>query len=265
MKISVCVDALFNGKDFVESLGAIKKAGIDAIEFWSWWDKDLDKVKKAKEELGIEIIAFCTKMVSLVDASKRTEYLVGLRESIKVAKALDCKTLISQVGNELYNSTEIEQHENLVEGLRACAPILEEEGITLVIEPLNILVDHMGYYLSRSKEAFKIIDEVGRPNVKVLYDIYHQQITEGHLISTITSNIDKIGHFHAAGNPGRGELTTGEINYIEIFRAIDAGGYKGFAGLEYFPKQNAVDGLKSLLHIINAEVGLKGVDARCTD
>lgn len=251
MKISVCVDALFNGKDFIESMGAIKNAGINAIEFWSWWDKDLGKIKKAREELGMEIITFCTKMVSLVDASKRTEYLEGLRESIKVAEELGSKTLISQVGNELDNLTRVDQHKNLVEGLKACAPILEEEGITLVIEPLNILVDHKGYYMSLSKEAFEIIDEVGSPNVKVLYDIYHQQITEGHLISTITSNIDKIGHFHTAGNPGRGELTTGEINYKEIFRAIDASGYKGFAGLEYFPKQNAVDGLKSILQLIN--------------
>lgn len=250
MKLSVCVDALFNGKDFVESLYAIKKVGVDAIEFWSWWDKDLDKIKKAKEELGIEITAFCTKMVSLVDASKRTEYLEGLRESIKVAKKMGCKTLITQVGNEMQEISREEQHKNLVEGLKACAPILEKEGIKLVIEPLNTTVDHMGYYLSSSKEAFAIIDEVGSPNVKVLYDIYHQQIMEGHLISTTTANIDKIGHLHAAGNPGRHELTTGEINYKEVFKAIDSSGYKGFAGLEYFPKLDVVDGLKNLLLLI---------------
>jgi hydroxypyruvate isomerase len=82
--------------------------------------------------------------------------------------------------------------------------------------------------------------------VKVLYDIYHQQITEGHLIHNITTHIDKIGHFHAAGNPGRHELTKGEINYPAVFAAIEAAGFDGYVGLEYFPKQDPAFGLREV-------------------
>ena len=124
--------------------------------------------------------------------------------------------------------------------------MLEASGIMLVIEPLNELIDHQGYYLVRSEEAFQIIDEVGSANVKVVFDIYHQQISEGQLIANITSNIDKIGHFHAAGNPGRHELTRGELHYPSIFDAIGATGYRGFVGLEYWPVDDASIGLREV-------------------
>lgn len=247
MKYSVCIDAVFNGKDFIESMKIVKNIGIDAFELWCWWDKDMDKILKTKEDLGMNITAFCTKFISLVDPSKRNEYLECLNESIMMAQKMQCKTLISQIGDELDGVSRETQHRNIVKGLRECVPILEESGITLAFEPLNTLVDHKGYYLYSSDEAFGIFDEVGSKKVKVLYDIYHQQIMEGNLITRITKNIEKIGHFHAAGNPGRHELHSGEINYKQIFNAIDEAGYNGYIGLEYFPLDNAEEGLKRLL------------------
>lgn len=246
MRFSVCIEALFHGWNLTDSLKAIKEAGMDAFEFWSWWDKDINAICEAKDELGLEISAFCTKFISLVDPGKRKEYIVALDETIKAAKLLGCKTIISQVGDERPGVDRVEQRRSLIQGLKECAPRLENEGITLVFEPLNTIVDHKGYYLYSSEEAFGIEAEVGSKNVKVLYDIYHQQIMEGHLISRIVSNIDKIGHFHTASNPGRHELTIGEINYTEIFKAIENTGYKGFIGLEYFPLGDAVEGLKDI-------------------
>ena len=249
MNISVCIDAIFNGKDFIESLKVVNKLGIDTFEFWGWWNKDISRIKTVKEELGMNVATFCTRMVSLVDPSKRSEYLDGLRESITVAKELNCKSLITQVGNEIVGVSREEQYKSLVDGLKECVPILEQSGITLLVEPLNVQVDHMGYYLYSSREAFKIVEEVESPNIKVLFDIYHQQITEGNLISSISSNINKIGHFHAAGNPGRHELGVGEINYPEIIKAIDNMGYEGYLGLEYFPTKDVVEGLKEIAHL----------------
>ena len=166
-----------------------------------------------------------------------------------MAKELGCKFLISQVGDELEGVSREDQHNSIVDGLKVCAPMLEEEGITLVIEPLNTHVNHKGYYLYSSHEAFEIVDKVGSGNVKVLYDIYHQQIMEGNLISTIRNNIDKIGYFHAAGNPGRNELYYGEINYMEVLKAIRETGYNGYIGLEYFPKDDVKKGLEMLKNL----------------
>jgi hydroxypyruvate isomerase len=246
MKLSVCIDAVFYRRDFMESMKDVKEVGINAFEFWSWWDKDLEKIQQTKNELDLEISAFCTRMISLVDISKRDQYLKGLEESIEVAKRLNCKNLITQVGNELPNISREKQHQTLVEGLKECVPLLERSNITLLMEPLNTLIDHKGYYLFSSDEAFQIIEEVNSPCIKVLYDIYHQQIMEGHLIYRITHNIEKIGHFHAAGNPGRHELTTGEIHYKNIIKAIEEAGYKGYFGLEYFPIEEPIKGLKEV-------------------
>ena len=131
----------------------------------------------------------------------------------------------------------------MVEGLKACVPYLEESGITLVVEPLNTRVDHAGYYLSSSDEAAEIMKEVGSPYVKMLFDIYHQQIMEGDLIRRIKEYIPYIGHFHAAGNPGRHELYQSEVDYGKVFAAIQETGYEGCVGLEYFPLDDPEKGL----------------------
>ncbi|MFT5196014.1 MAG: hydroxypyruvate isomerase [Cellvibrionaceae bacterium] len=246
MNISVCIDAVYRGKASVEAMKDVYSAGVRAFEFWGWWEKDLEAIRKAKEELGMTAVALCTRFISLVDASKRSDYLQGLKETIVVAQSLGCKTIISQVGDDL-GISRAEQQQSLIDGLKACVSLLEQANMQLVFEPLNVLVDHPGYYLTRSDEAFEIAEAVGSSHVKVLFDIYHQQITEGNVIRNIVENIDKIGHFHAAGNPGRHELTMGELNYFEIFRAIKEIGYTGYVGFEYYPTAEPVAGIRPFL------------------
>lgn len=248
MKISICTDAIFFHTQHPIStrLNMLGEAGLTAFEFWEWWTKDLTRLQQAQARHNLTCVACCTRFISLVDASKRNDYLDGLQESISVAQRLGCKTLISQVGDDL-GIDRAEQRQSLIDGLKASVPLLEQAGIQLVIEPLNTLVDHAGYYLTSSEEAFAVVDAVDSPTIKVLFDIYHQQISEGHVIQRIVDNIDKIGHFHAAGNPGRHELYRGELNYHEIFRAIDAAGYDGHVGLEYFPLEEPLAGIRPFL------------------
>jgi len=126
----------------------------------------------------------------------------------------------------------------------------EKEDIILMLEPLNTLVDHPGYFLDSPQEAAQIVREVNSPSVKLLFDCYHMQIMNGNLISTIERNIDIIKHFHAAGVPGRHELFIGELNYPNIVKRIDEIGYKEYFGLEYFPTMPSEDSLKSMLKIL---------------
>lgn len=249
MKLSVCVDAVYAGKDFLNAVGKVKEAGLDTIEFWSLEGKDIDGLNAYRKKEGINIAAFCTGFISLVDASKRQAYIESLKETIETAKKLGCKKIISQTGADTGESRQ-KQHNNLVEGLKACVPLLEESKITLVVEPLNIRVDHKGYYLYSSDEAAEIMKEVGSGYVKMLFDIYHQQITEGDLIRRIREYMPYIGHFHAAGNPGRHELYRSEIDYKNVFSAIKEAGYDGYIGLEYFPEDNPVKGLEYAKQVI---------------
>ncbi len=245
VKPSVCIDAVLADMATPDALALIKELGFDAFEFWCWWEKDMEELATLSQQHGMTIAACCTKFISLVDPAARADYLAGLEASIAAAAKLNCKTLISQVGDFLPGVPRQEQHESLVAGLQEAAQMLNGSDITLVIEPLNDQVDHAGYYLVRSDEAFAIVDKVASPNIKVVFDIYHQQISEGHLIHNITNNISKIGHFHAAGNPGRNELARGEINYSAVFDAIRATDYEGFVGLEYWPVEDPEKGLNA--------------------
>ena len=142
-----------------------------------------------------------------------------------------------------------EQHASIVEGLRAGAPILEKYGITVMIEPLNTYVNHPGYYLWSAVEAFDIVREVNSPNVKVIFDIYHQQVMEGNIIPNIVNNLDLIAHLHGAGHPGRNEMQYGESDYRVINAAVDKAGYTGALGLEYRPLLDPMESLKEAKRI----------------
>ena len=244
MKLSVCIDAVLGDLPIDDALRVVHEADIGAFEFWAWWEKDLEQLLAARDRYEMQIAACCTRFISLVDPDQRTAYLNGLDESIAAAQRLECPTLISQVGDFLTDVPREQQHQSLVDGLKEAAPRLEAAGITLVIEPLNEQVDHPGYYLVHSDEAFEIVRKVASERVQVVFDIYHQQISEGQLIYNIMTHIEKIGHFHAAGNPGRHELTSGEIHYPSIFEAIRNAGFEGFVGLEYWPQADPLVGLR---------------------
>lgn len=243
---SVCIDAIFEAAPTRQAIETVAACGIKAFEFWGWWDRDLDEIIQLRDRFDLTISACCTKFISLVDPACRNDYLVGLEASIQTAQQLNCPTLISQVGDFRPGVDRKQQFQALVDGLRQAVPMLESAGVTLVIEPLNELVDHPGYFLIRSDEAFAAVDAVASDRVKVVFDIYHQQISEGNVIENITRNIDKIGHFHAAGNPGRHELTCGELHYPSIFSAIAKAGFQGFVGLEYWPQADPARGLKQV-------------------
>jgi len=245
MNYSICIDSVFRGADSVRALEQVKASGFGAFEFWGWHNRDMDGLAAKAKSLGLACVCCCTSSFNLTDPAQRETFLQGLNVSIVQAKKIGAPFLITQSGSDT-GAVRAFQHRSIVSGLAAAAALLEKSGITLLLEPLNGKIDHPGIFLESSDEAFEIIDEVKSPNVKVLFDIYHQQITEGDIIRRITANTAKIGHIHCAGNPGRHELYSGELDYPRIFRAAGSAGYSGYIGLEYFPEEPVMDGLKKL-------------------
>lgn len=234
MKLCVTIPMFFKNTTFPNAIERISKLGYDTAEIWNWEELDLDEAKSACDKYGVRLISMCTNEFRMTDPKFRNLWLEGLEKSCKAALKVGADRLITQVGQD----TGIErpyQHEAIVKTLRLARPILEEYGITVMIEPLNTYVNHPGYYLTSSKEAFGIVREAESPFVKVVYDIYHQQIMEGNIIPSITENLDCIAHLHAAGHPGRIEPWLGESDYGVIFDAVTKSGYNGFCGLEYHP------------------------------
>jgi hydroxypyruvate isomerase len=238
MKFSVLIDAVYYGENFINGLKQIKEIGYEAFEFASWWDKNLPTIQITGERLQLYVSGTVTRTFELTNPARRNAYIEGLRQSIAIAKMLGCNTLFTQGGNKVFGLNSEQMHQSIVDGLKECVQLLHETDMMLVVEPVNTLVDHPKAYLNHSEEAFDIIDKVGSPHVKVLYDIYHMQVMEGNIIATITRNINKIGHFHIAGVPGRHEPYTGELYYINILKAIQATGFHGYIGLEFYPLED---------------------------
>lgn len=247
MRICVPIPLFFKG-DFADAIYKVHALGFDAVETYHWKELDFDAVKAACDATGVELISMCTTEFRMTDAAYRTAWLEGLKESCEAAVRLNVKRLITQVGPDT-GAARMLQHANIVETLRAAIPILEASGVTIMIEPLNTFVNHPGYYLWSSAEAFEIIREVNHPLVKVVYDIYHQQVMEGNIIPGITGNLDCIAHLHSAGHPGRNELQYGENDYHVIFRAVDRTGYTGCCGLEYNPLLEPEESLREFRRI----------------
>jgi len=249
LNFSPCLEIFFNDLPLTERIRKIAEIGYKYFEFWSWWDKDIDLLIEAAEKNKIRCTGCCTKFVSLIDASKRNEYLDGLGETIEVSIKLGSRIIISQVGDELMGTNREIQLVSLMDGLRRAAKMLKDSNLILAIEPLNIRYDHPGYFLTKSSEAYTIAKSVDSKNVKILYDIYHQQITEGNLINNIRDYFSEIAHFHIADHPGRHEPGTGEINYFNIFKTLVELDYSGCVGIELWPltkDHSAV--LESFLH-----------------
>ena len=248
MRICIPVPCFFGKMDFCEAIAKIAQLGFDAAETYNWKSLDLDAVRNACEQSGVELLSMCTTEFNMTNPAKREDWLNGLKESCAAAKRVGASKLITQVGADT-GEERARQHDSIVAALKQAKPILEDSGVTIMIEPLNIYVNHPGYYLWSSREAFEIIHEVDHPLVKVVYDIYHQQVMEGNIIPSITQNLDCIAHLHSAGHPGRHELQFGENDYKVIFAAVDKAGYTGACGLEYGATMDSVESLKEFRRI----------------
>ena len=248
MRFCVPIPCFFGKMNFADAIRKVHELGFDAAETYNWKVLDVDSVRAALEETGVELMSMCTSEFNLTDPEKRELWLAGLKESCEAANKLGVKRLITQVGKDT-GAPRADQHASIVAGLKAGIPILEEHGVTVMVEPLNTLVNHPGYYLWSAVEGFEIVREVDHPSVKLVFDIYHQQVMEGNIIPNITRNLDCIAHLHGAGHPGRNELQLGENDYRVIIAAVDNAGYTGALGLEYSPKLDPVESLMEVKRI----------------
>src|SRR3984957_10870450 len=159
----------------------------------------------------------------------------GFRANIPRAAKAGVPNVITFSGNRGGMSDE-EGARNTIAGLNRVKKIAEDHGVTICLELLNSKVNHPDYMCDHTAWGVRVVREVDSPNVKLLYDIYHMQIMEGDLIDTIRGNLQRIGHFHTGGVPGRHELdVTQEIQWDGVMRAIAAAGFRGYVAHEFVP------------------------------
>lgn len=245
LRFSVCVEMLFKDKPFEQRLEYVADLGFPAFEFWGRQGKDMNITLALKMALRLEVGAFLGSASSLVDPAQRPQFLSDITRSAALAFDLSCANLIVTSGPALPDVPREVQQATMIETLKQAAETAADADVVLVLEPLN-LFDHPGTYLTSSDEGFAIVRAVNSPHVKLCFDCYHQQISEGNLTQRIVDNLDLIGHIHVADVPGRHEPGTGEINYEHIFGVLREQGYKGYVGLEYIPRVDDIASLKAV-------------------
>ncbi len=178
----------------------------------------------------------------------REEFLSQIKESVEVARRVNAKWMTVVPGHLDLRQDMGYQTANVIESLKQASAILEPHDLTMVLEPLNFR-NHPGLFLTKSAQAYEICRAVDSPACKILFDIYHQQITEGNLIPNIEASWDEIAYFQIGDNPGRNEPTTGEINYANVFKYIHGRGFDGILGMEH---GNSLDGEAGEQRVIQA-------------
>ena len=245
MRFSACIEWLFAAEapNFADRIRAAKAAGLDGVEFWRYSKRDLDQVRAALDETGLTLTAIlCEPISPLTSPQSHAWFLEGVRASLAAAQKLGAGVIIAQAGDDLPGVARARQHAAIVDVLRRAADILTGTGVTLALEPLNDRVDHPGYYLTSTTEGLDIIDEVGRPEIRLLYDIYHAAVM-GEPIDLLDGRLDRVVHVHLADAPGRNQPGSGTMHYAERLEWLVSHGYSGFVGLEYRPTGSTTDSL----------------------
>ena len=246
------------GEDLLDQLQFMSDAGFTAMEDNGMKGREIamqEKIASKMANLGMEMGVFVAHNIYWSEPSltsgkidKLDQFLSEVKESVEVAKRVYARWMTVVPGFVDLRKDMDYQTANVVNALRRACEILEPHELTMVLEPLNFR-DHPGLFLNKMSQGFAICKAVNSPSCKILDDLYHQQIHEGNLIPNIDLAWDEIGYFQMGDNPGRKEPTTGEINYLNVFKHIHKKGYTGIMGMEH---GNSIPGKEGELALIEA-------------
>lgn len=247
MQCAFCLEMLYTELPFNERLAAAQKDGIRTIEIWDWRDKDLPGLSAQLSDLNMTVSNMSgNRRFGMIEPRERQKFLSEIKETGEVAKRLSCRMLmllaqpLLQDGSGKPIATDLSDEEK-IDQIVACGRdagvIAEKLSLDIVIEPLNSILDHPGFFLNSSRVAFKIIEEINHPRVSLLYDIYHMAMMEEDVLRDLRDNLDKIGHLHVADKPGRHEPGSGEIDLSAVLSLLQSLNYEGTVGFEFAPSR----------------------------
>ena len=238
MQLSPCIEWLFADKcpELPARIRAAAAAGFRHAEFHLWRDKDIDGVRAALDATGVRLTGFCADpRRSLVDPAQHGDVLDSVRESLVAAVALGRPPMIVASGFVRENVSAEEHFDAAVSVLTRAAALVADAGVVLLLEPLNDRIDHPGMYLVSTTLGLDIVDAVGSPNLRLLYDVYHSQVMGEDMRDVLSGRIDRVAHVQVADLPGRNEPGTGTLDWPAIVATLSELGYDGAIGLEYRP------------------------------
>lgn len=236
MDLVPCLDAMFWNAGQADALQRVAGWGVRAFEFWDWRTRDLGELADLCARLGLSPLVFSgnTFEEPLIDPGGHGKALDHFGQSLVVASRFGVRMLVAHVGYTHGTRSREQQWVAAVRGLREAGAMAADSGVTLVVEPLNSLVDHPGYFLDGLPQACALVREVDLPQVRLLLDVYHTAVMHHDLTDRITDALPLVGHVHVADVPGRGEPGSGTLPWKHIGAVLQRG-YGGAVGLEWWP------------------------------
>ena len=255
--LSVMLWTVYKDLPFEQRLEKVAEAGYQAVElvkeFENWTDADFRRTNSKKRSLGITFDATAGVWTGIADPRARDKFIADLKNFLPITEKLECRAIIVLSGNRVEGLSHDAHHEACIEALKRGADLAAKQKATLLLENID-QEENPKYYLTSVAEGLEIIRKVNHPNVKFLYDFYHEQIAEGNLIEKLEKNIDLIGLVHIADVPGRHEPGTGEINYANIFRKLAELKYDRYAAMEFELAGDPVAALRSARELVMRSV-----------
>jgi hydroxypyruvate isomerase len=255
------------GEDLLDQVQFMADVGFTAMEDNGMKGREIGMQKKIASKmanLGMEMGVFVAHSIDWTestlttgDSEKLARFLSQIKESVEVAKRVNAKWMTVVPGCVDQRKDMGYQTSNVIEALKRASEILEPHKLTMVLESLNFR-DHPGLFLNKISQAYQICQAVGSPSCKILDDLYHQQIHEGNLIPNIDLAWEEIAYFQVGDNPGRKEPTTGEINYLNVFKHIHSKEFTGILGMEH---GNSIPGKEGEVALIEAYAAVDGFSA----
>lgn len=240
-KFAVNCEMWWTKLPFLDRVKQTAALGFPALEFWPLEGKDLDALAKLTQDLGVEIAQFTAWgfKPGMNDPKNHDDVVKTIKEACVAAKKLKCKKACVVAGDDIPGMSQAEMHANVIKALKSVAKIVEDNDLTLILEPMNIRVDHKGHCLYGSAPAIHICQEVGSTHVKINWDLYHMHISEGDLCGHLREGMKTktIGYLQLADHPGRNEPGTGEIHYNRVLKEAYDLGYRDYVGLECRPTE----------------------------
>ncbi|MBI2752603.1 MAG: TIM barrel protein [Betaproteobacteria bacterium] len=248
-KLAANLSTLFPQLDFLARFAAAARAGFRYVEYQFPYSWDRHEIAACAKAVSVEVVLHNSPPGSQPGdrgiaclPGREAEFREGVEKALDYANAAGCRRLHCLAGVVPDGADRERAHATYVSNLRHAAQRFAAEGIALLIEPINTR-SIPGYFLNSSRQAERVLEEIGAPNACIQYDIFHMQIMEGDLACTIERLLPRIGHMQLADVPGRHEPGTGEINFEFLLRHIDRIGYSGCIGCEYNPVGDTVEGL----------------------
>jgi hydroxypyruvate isomerase len=246
--LSVMLWTVYRDLPFEQRLEKVAEAGYTSIElvneYKNWSKEDFARMRAKMRQLGITVDATSGIDSSLCDSQQREAFLKEVRAKLPVLEQLECSKLILLSGDKVADKSHEALHASCVEGLKRAADLTAEKKVGILLENIDP-EENPKYFLTSVLEGFDIVRSTGAPNVKFLYDLFHDQIAEGNLLAKLDKNLDVIGVVHIADVPGRHDPGTGEINFPNIFRKLAQLGFTGYVAMEFIPEGETVAALRA--------------------